>query len=97
MPPNRAANVRRKVRYTDAQLRRAMVHLSDILTTVGPQHPELGGMIYAYLTHLDALRANLLGLYRFGWGGTERGLWNPEDFDIIIAGGKLIPDPSERA
>ena len=96
MPPNRAANVRRKWRYVDNCLKRAMKHLSDIHFTVAPQHPDIGGAIYAELEYLDSQRRSVLDLYRAHWGGTERGLWKTGDFDIILEEGKLMHDPQGR-
>ena len=97
MPPNRVANIRRKWRYVDNSLKRAMKHLSDILTTVEEQHLGVGLKILNQMLHIDALRAANLELYRKHWAGTERGLWKDEDFDIIVSEGKKIPDPSGRS
>lgn len=94
MPPNRASMIRRRLRQADAALRRASEYLADVLVTVRPQHPDIGGSLLAYLMFLDTIRTYHKTLYRLHWGGTERGLHKPDDLLKIVEGAERLPDPS---
>jgi len=91
MPPNRVANIRRRFRQIDANLRGAEVFAASICLTVGAQHPELGKALLAKVCELDVLRRCWLDLYRKHWGGTERGLWKPGDLADILATAPEVP------
>jgi len=96
MPPNRVANIRRKWRAADNSIVHCLRHLADIYITLAPQHPELAGMLFAYMLWLDGVRQFHLAFYRQVWSGTERGLWKAGEFGTIVDEAKLVPDPKAR-
>ncbi len=91
MPYNRVANIRRRLRQTDGNIKRAMGFLADVMVTVAPQHLELGVLLYGRLCILDFERQYHLAFYRRHWSGTERGLWKPGDLDIIVEKAEVLP------
>jgi hypothetical protein len=91
MPPNRAANIRQRCRQIDGNLKRAQQFAASIYVTVEAQHPELGAELLEYVQWLDDLRYHYLLLYRKHWGGTERGLWKPEDQARILESAPEVP------
>jgi len=93
MPPTRREYLKRRCRQTDLNLHNAQVRLASIYKTVIVQHPELGPQLHALIGTIDGCRRALLLYYRGSFAGTEKGLWNSEDMDIILEQAQEVPDP----